>query len=90
MDKEQTTLHIQGKTIYIVKATGGWSLIIMKDNIVLDNYHNKGGHIHPNPKEHEHEIKIKHYTQKENLNILITHINKNKGIKLNKLIKELK
>jgi hypothetical protein len=90
MDKEQTTLHIKGKTIYIVKASGGWSLIIMEDNIVLDNYHGKGGHIHPDPKEHEKEIKIKHDTQEENLNILISHINKNKGLKLNKLIEELK
>ncbi|MCL2115504.1 MAG: hypothetical protein FWH29_04710 [Methanobrevibacter sp.] len=64
MGKEQTTLHIQGKSIYIVKATGGWSLIIMGDNIVLDDYHGKGGHIHPDPKEHGKEIKIKHDTQK--------------------------
>ena len=50
MEKEQTTLHIQGKTIYIVKAIGGWSLIIMGDKIVLDNYHGKRRAYTPRPK----------------------------------------
>ncbi|MDR0900362.1 MAG: hypothetical protein LBM26_01775 [Methanobrevibacter sp.] len=90
MDKEQTTLYIQGKTIYIVKASGGWSLIIMEDEIVLDNYHNKGGYIHPNPKQHKKEIKIKHDIQEENLNLIIQHLNKNKKLILNQLIEELK
>jgi len=90
MHKEQTTLHIQGKTIYIVTTKGGWSLIIMPDKIILDNYHNKGGHIHHEPKEHKKEIKIKFNTQTENLNILMNHINRNKKVIITELIKELK
>ncbi|KZX12050.1 hypothetical protein [Methanobrevibacter curvatus] len=90
MRKEQTTLHLQGKTIYIVTAKGGWSLIIMPDKIILDNYHNKGGHIHPEPKEHKKEIKIKHDTQNENLNVLINHIKENNELMIKELIEELK
>lgn len=62
----------------------------MNDEIILDNYHNKGGHIHTNPENHKEEIKIKNDTQKENLNIIISHINKNKELILNELIEELK
>lgn len=62
----------------------------MNDEIVLDNYHNKGGHIHPDPENHPYEIKTRHDTQKENAKIVINHINKNKGLKLNELIEELK
>ncbi|MCL2687084.1 MAG: hypothetical protein FWE58_00940 [Methanobrevibacter sp.] len=90
MQKEQTKLHIQGKTIYIVTADGGWTLIVMPDKIILDDYHNKGGHIHPEPKNHKKEIKIKFDTQTENLNMLVNHINKNKKLILNELIEELK
>jgi hypothetical protein len=90
MCKEQTTLHIQGKTIYIVTIQRGWNLIIMPDEIILDNYHNKGGHIHPEPKEHKKEIKIKFNTQTENLNMLMNHINKNKRVIIKELINELK
>ncbi|MBF4468621.1 MAG: hypothetical protein ISP01_04385 [Methanobrevibacter arboriphilus] len=90
MSKTQKILHIQGKTIYIVKSTGGWSLMIMPDEILLDNYHNKGGHIHPEPENHKKEIKIKFNTQTENLNIIVTHINQNKKVIIKELIKELK
>ncbi|WP_080461125.1 hypothetical protein [Methanobrevibacter arboriphilus] len=62
----------------------------MPDEVLLDNYHNKGGHIHPNPENHKEEMKIKHDTQKENLDIIIFHINKNKELILKEIIKELK
>ena len=90
MSKTQTTLRIHGKTIYIVKATGGWSLIVMEDKIILDNYHNKGSHIHFNPENHKDEMKIKHNSQEKNLNIIVEHINKNKKLIIKELIKELK
>lgn len=62
----------------------------MPDEVILDNYHNKGGHIHSNPKNHKEEKEIKHDTQKENLDIIIFHINKNKKLIITNLIKELK
>ena len=62
----------------------------MNDNVVIDNYHNKGGHIHPDPENHPYEIKIKHNTLENNTEIVKKHIKKNKGFKLEKLIEELK
>ncbi|KZX11078.1 hypothetical protein [Methanobrevibacter curvatus] len=64
--------------------------MIMPDEILLDNYHNKGGHIHPKPEDHKREIKIQFNTQSENLNIVVNYINKNKKIIIKELIKELK
>jgi hypothetical protein len=89
MSKVQDSFKLHGKTIYLVTTFGGWSIIIMDDNIVLDNYHEKGGHIHPDPENHPNETKIKHDTQEENTKIVINHINKNKGLILKELIKEL-
>ncbi|MGL4669207.1 MAG: hypothetical protein ACRCVG_01220 [Methanobacteriaceae archaeon] len=90
MSKTQTMLHLERKTIYVVTASGGWSIIIMPDEVLLDNYHNKWGHIHPNPENHKEEIIIKHNTQNENLNIVANHIKTNKKIIKKELIKELK
>jgi len=90
MGKKQNSFELHGKIIYLVTTRGGWSIIIMNDNVVLDNYHDKGGHIHPDPENHPHEIKIKHNTQKENTKLVINHINKNKGVILKELIEELK
>lgn len=90
MSKKQDSFNLHGKRIYLASTIGGWSIVIMKDNIVIDNYHNKGGHIHPDPEKHPYEIKIKHDTQKENTKLVMEHINKNKGLKLNELIEELK
>jgi hypothetical protein len=89
MKHKQNSFKLHGKIIYVVTSDGGWSIIIMNNNVVLDNYHNKGGHIHPNPDKHPEEIKIKHDTQKENIKIIEKHLKENKGLKLNKLIEEL-
>jgi len=64
--------------------------MIMPDEILLDNYYNKGGHIHPEPEDHKKEIKIRFNTHPENLNILVNHINQNKKAIIKELIKELK
>lgn len=64
--------------------------MIMPDEILLDNYHNKEGHIHPEPENHKKETKIRFNTQAENLKIIVDHINQNKKVIIKKLIKELK
>lgn len=64
--------------------------MIMPDEVLLDNYHSKGGHIHPEPEEHKNEIKIRFNTQPENINIIVNHINQNKKVIIKELIKELK
>ena len=56
---------IQNKTIvkdwiiYHAKTPNVWSIVIMPDNILIDNYHLGYPHIHPNPENHETKIQIK-------------------------------
>jgi hypothetical protein len=90
MDKNQRQIELHGKVIYVATTNGGWAIIIMPDEIILDDYHNKGGHIHPEPFKHEKEIIIKNEELDTNLQIVLNHINKNKGLKLKELIEELK
>jgi hypothetical protein len=49
---------IGDKIIYNVKTPNGWSIIIMPDNILIDNYHIDTAHIHPDPENHVKKIKL--------------------------------
>jgi hypothetical protein len=57
----------------------------MSDEIVIDNYHPKGGHTN----KKNHDIEIKNNTQMPNLKLVFTHLKRNDGLKLEELIKEL-
>ena len=51
--KIQNKDMIGDKLIYTAKTPNGWSIVIMPDNILIDNYHINKVHIHPNPKNHD-------------------------------------
>jgi hypothetical protein len=90
MSKTQIKYKVENNIVYSATTKGGWAITIMPEEIVIDNYHSKGGHIHPKPENHDIEIKIKHNAQIPNLNLVFTHLKRHKGLKLEKLIKELK
>jgi len=56
--KKQNKTPIGDKSLYKVKPPNGWSIIIMPDNILIDNYHVGKAHIHPNPKNHEYRVEL--------------------------------
>ena len=56
--KIQNKDMIGDKLIYTAKTPNGWSIVIMPDNILIDNYHINKVHIHPNPKNHVHKVEI--------------------------------
>ena len=88
---KQAKKTIYDKDIYFVKSLHDkWAVVIMPDNIVIDNHHEKGVHIHPNPKKHKEEILINIEDKYEVHEKVINHIGENKGLKLEKLIMELK
>ena len=75
-----------GKKILISNSQRGWAIVIRPDNIRIDNYR-----IEPHIHFHTHG---KHYPIKfreiETVGLIIDlHIEKNKGINKEKLIKEL-
>jgi len=86
---DQIKINIHNKTLYKVDQGTCWSIVIMPDNIVIDNYHNKGSHIHPNPTKHEEEIKIKNEDVETNFKIVFDHLDINTDLFIEKLIKEL-
>jgi len=88
--RTQDYVTIFNKTIYKVETTTGWSVVIMPDSILIDNYHHGYTHIHFNPNEHDLKEKIKNHDQITVYNIVCAHIHENEGLKLKKLIKELK
>jgi hypothetical protein len=79
----QNITQIYDKLVYQNRSPKGWSIVIMPDKILIDNYHHGYPHIHPDRKE------IRTNNQKETFNIVINHIHKNKGINYNELRKEL-
>jgi hypothetical protein len=88
--KTQEKTIIYEKEVYKAELyDNSWSVIIMPNNILIDNYHDKKPHIHPNSEKHEEEHPIKSKTVDETYFNVIKHIDKNKGLNLKKLIKEL-
>ena len=56
--KKQDKNQIGDKILYKVKTPNGWSIIIMPDNILIDNYHVGKAHIHPDPQYHAHRVEL--------------------------------
>ena len=56
--KKQNQIPIGDKILYKVKTPNGWSIIIMPDNILIDNYHVGKAHIHPDPQNHTYKVEL--------------------------------
>ena len=54
----------------------------MDDNILFDNYHSRGVHVHYNPKNHRDRLKIKEYSVDELFLIIKNHIKNNEKLNL--------
>jgi len=82
-EKNQQITELYDKFVYSNKTPQGWSIVIMPDKILIDNFHHGYAHIHPDRKE------IKTKNLKNTFIIVLNHINTNKGVKYNKLREEL-
>lgn len=87
--KNQTLIKIYNYSLYKVSTPNGWSIVIMDENILFDNYHLKGVHVHYNSNNHSDWLKIKDFSMDELFLIILEHIRKNKELNLNELLKEL-
>ena len=56
--KTQNRILVDDKIIYKVKTPNGWSIVIMPDNILIDNFHIGAVHIHPDPNNHVKKIEL--------------------------------
>jgi hypothetical protein len=89
--KEEDKIKILDNDVIISITNLGWAVIIMPDNIVIDNYHDKKPHIHHYSTNHhiQEEINQTHGFLTV-YNLLSNHLYKNKKIIIKLLIKELK
>jgi hypothetical protein len=89
--KTQAKATLYNRDIYLVYLIPNkWSVIIMPENIIIDNHHISYPHIHPNPKKHCQKEEIILKNPEEVYNKVMEHIEENKGLKLKKLMEELK
>lgn len=88
--KNQDKKSIGDKIIYNVKTPNGWSIIIMPDNILIDNYHIGKAHIHPNPKKHSEKIEISKQNQNEVFEIIKDYLQITSEFNINELAEMLK
>jgi len=75
--------YIYEKRIIFQETIRGWSIVIMPDNILIDNYEHGFPHIHPD------RAIIKNKTLYETLFIVNAHIEKYKKVELDLLREEL-
>ena len=76
-------IYLYEKRIIYQETIRGWSIVIMPDNILLDNYEHGFPHIHPDRAE------IRTKTLYETLLIVKAHIEKYKRVELDLLREEL-
>lgn len=88
--KTQNKLIIGDKIIYRAKTTNGWSIVIMPDNILIDNYHMNKAHIHPNPEQHVQKVELSLNNPDEIFEIIKDYLNVSEIFDVEELMEMLK
>jgi hypothetical protein len=84
--ENSTSTQILDRTIYRRRSKRGWSIVIMPDNIRIDNFHGFP-HVHLEGKGGHEEIKTNDF--KTVHQIVIKHLERNKGVNKKELKREL-
>jgi len=88
--RSQDSISVSDYIIYKAETDSGWSVVIMPDGILINNYHHGYVHIHPDANNHGKRIIIGDYNQDQVHYIVYNHIFYNKKLIIKELIKELK
>ena len=88
--KKQSSILVNGKTVYKAETPQGWAIVIMPDNILIDNYHIDKAHIHPNPKKHIIKKEIGADNAEKVYETVLKHLYENDELNLEKLKRELR
>ena len=73
--KTQNNQSIGDKIVYDVDTPNGWSIVIMPDNILIDNYHIGKAHIYPDSANHSYKINLKTNDHSQIKEIISDYIN---------------
>ena len=88
--KTQSKTLIGDSILYNVKTPNGWSIIIMPDNILIDNYHVGNAHIHPDPNNHSFKIELGQQGSDKIFEIIKDYLNVSKVFDVEELVEMLK
>lgn len=88
--KVQNKIFVGDKTIYSANTPNGWSIVIMPDNILIDNYHTGSVHIHPDPKNHIFTVKLRQQTKDEIFEIIKDYLSVSGVLDVEELMEMLK
>ncbi len=88
--KTQSKTLIGDSILYNVKTPNGWSIIIMPDNILIDNYHVGNAHIHPDPNNHSFKIELGQQGSDKIFEIIKDYLNVSKAFDVEELVEMLK
>ena len=88
--KTQSKTLIGDSILYNVKTPNGWSIIIMPDNILIDNYHVGNAHIHPDPNNHSLKIELGQQDSDKIFEIIKDYLNVSKAFDVEELVEMLK
>ena len=88
--KIQNKMSVGDKIIYHAETPNGWSIVIMPDNILIDNYHLGKAHIHPDPSNHSYKVELGRKNPNEIKEIIFDYLEICNGFKLEELMEMLK
>lgn len=88
--KVQNKILIGDKMLYNVNTPNGWSIIIMPDNILIDNYHGNKAHVHPDPKNHGIRVELGQQSPDKIFEIIKDYLNVSSIFDLDELMEMLK
>jgi len=88
--KTQDKFPVGDKLIYDVETPNGWSIIIMPDNILIDNYHIRKSHIHPDYSNHNYKIELSLDNPSEIKEIIFDYLNVTQNFDIDELVEMLK
>ena len=88
--KKQNQIPIGDKILYKVKTPNGWSIIIMPDNILIDNYHVGKAHIHPDPQNHTYRVELSLQDCEKIYEIIKDYLNVSNAFDIEELMRMLK
>ncbi|WP_405290296.1 hypothetical protein [Methanobrevibacter sp.] len=88
--KKQNKIPIGDKILYKVKTPNGWSIIIMPDNILIDNYHVGKAHIHPFPQNHAYRVELSLQECEKIYEIIKDYLNVSNEFDIGELMEMLK
>ena len=88
--KKQNQISIGDKILYKVKTPNGWSIIIMPDNILIDNYHVGKAHIHPDHQNHTYRVELSLQDCEKIYELIKNYLNVTNNFDIEELMEMLK